>query len=85
MRKLQRVALVSGVALAAGRCRTAVAAEASVSAAPSAPYSAIVVNGTEAGGSFVRDLSTNSFTMLGEPHGWCSSRAPAPGSTQPPS
>lgn len=64
MRKLQRVALVSGVALALA-APTAVAAEASVSAAPSAPYTAVVVNGTETGGSFVRDLSTNSFTMLG--------------------
>ena len=64
MRKLQRVALVSGVALALA-APTAVAAEASVSAAPSAPYTAIVVNGTDAGGSFVRDTSTNAFTMVG--------------------
>ena len=67
MRNMKRVALVGSVALAAVVAVTApaVAANATASAAPVAPYSAIVVNGTESGGSFVRDTSTNSFTMFG--------------------
>ncbi len=69
MRNMQRFALVGGVTMAAAvalTAPTALAAETTrAAAAPSAPYTAIVVNGTDAGGSFVRDTSTNAFTMLG--------------------
>lgn len=67
MRNIKRLALVGSVAMAAVVALTApaVAANANASAAPVAPYSAIVVNGTDAGGSFVRDTSTNTFTAIG--------------------
>ena len=68
MGNMKRFAMVSGVAMAAAvalTVPTAVAAEATASAPPSAPFSAIVVNGSNSGGSFVRDASTNTFTMLG--------------------
>ena len=63
---MQRVTLVGSVALAAvALTAPAVAANATAVGGTVAPYTAIVVNGTESGGSFVRDTSTNSFTMFG--------------------
>ena len=68
MRNMKRVALLGSAAMAAVVAltgQTAMAAGTSAAAAPTAPYTAIVVNGTNAGGSFVRDAATNTFTMTG--------------------